>query len=135
VIHARICDSTFTSVKDLNAKIRALIDDWNDRYRYHPFARTETADEILAKARRAAPVVVHLNKPLCGGVTNSDSGQWRKSWPKIVPQVQVDLTTATTKLLGGATTSTQARIGAIKSTGIALLRGLTPATWRTPMPV
>jgi transposase len=41
---------TFTSVKDLNAKIRAFIDGWNDRA--HPFVWTKTADEILAKAKR-----------------------------------------------------------------------------------
>jgi transposase len=40
----------FTSVKDLNAKIRAFIDGWNDRS--HPFVWTKTADEILKKANR-----------------------------------------------------------------------------------
>jgi hypothetical protein len=40
----------FTEVKDLNAKIRAYIDGWNDRS--HPFAWTRIADEILAKANR-----------------------------------------------------------------------------------
>jgi hypothetical protein len=39
----------FRSVKDLNAKIRAFIDNWNDD-RAHPFIWTKTADEILAKA-------------------------------------------------------------------------------------
>ena len=39
-----------TSVKDLNAKIRAFIDGWNDRS--HPFVWTKTADEALAKANR-----------------------------------------------------------------------------------
>ncbi len=39
---------TFGSVKDLNAKIRAFIDAWNDRA--HPFVWTKTADEILKKA-------------------------------------------------------------------------------------
>lgn len=38
----------FTSVKELNAKIRAFIDAWNDRS--HPFVWTKTADEILKKA-------------------------------------------------------------------------------------
>jgi hypothetical protein len=33
---------TYTSVKDLNAKIRAFIDGWNDRC--HPFVWTKTAD-------------------------------------------------------------------------------------------
>jgi transposase len=42
---------TFRSVKDLNTKIRAFIDTWNDD-RAHPFAWTKTADEILAKANR-----------------------------------------------------------------------------------
>jgi transposase/transposase-like protein len=41
---------TFHSVKDLNAKIRAFIDGWNDRC--HPFVWTKTADEILKKANR-----------------------------------------------------------------------------------
>ena len=41
---------TFGSVKDLNAKIRAFIDGWNDRC--HPFVWTKTADEILKKANR-----------------------------------------------------------------------------------
>ncbi|MFN8073880.1 MAG: IS630 family transposase [Kineosporiaceae bacterium] len=40
----------FTSVKDLNTKIRAFIDSWNDRA--HPFTWTKTADEVLAKANR-----------------------------------------------------------------------------------
>jgi transposase len=41
---------TYTSVKDLNAKIRAFIDGWNDRA--HPFAWTKTADDILKKPNR-----------------------------------------------------------------------------------
>ncbi|QQS00445.1 MAG: IS630 family transposase [Austwickia sp.] len=41
---------TFRSVKDLNAKIRAFVDGWNDRC--HPFVWTKTADEILKKANR-----------------------------------------------------------------------------------
>ena len=41
---------TFRSVKDLNAKIRAYIDGWNDRC--HPFVWTKTADQILKKANR-----------------------------------------------------------------------------------
>ena len=41
---------TFNSVKDLNAKIRAFIDGWNDRA--HPFVWTKTADQILKKASR-----------------------------------------------------------------------------------
>ena len=40
----------FTSVKDLNTKIRAFIDGWNDRC--HPFVWTKTADQILKKANR-----------------------------------------------------------------------------------
>jgi transposase len=40
----------FGSVKELNAKIRAFIDGWNDRC--HPFVWTKTADEILKKANR-----------------------------------------------------------------------------------
>jgi len=43
---------TFGSVTDLNAKIRAFIDGWNDRA--HPFVWTKTADQILAKANRPA---------------------------------------------------------------------------------
>jgi len=41
---------TYRSVKDLNAKIRAFIDGWNDRC--HPFIWTKTADQILTKAKR-----------------------------------------------------------------------------------
>jgi len=41
---------TFTSVRDLNAKIRAFVDGWNDRA--HPFVWTKTADQILKKANR-----------------------------------------------------------------------------------
>jgi transposase len=42
---------TFRSVKELNAKIRTFIDNWNDD-RAHPFVWTKTADEILKKANR-----------------------------------------------------------------------------------
>jgi len=41
---------TFSSIKDLNTKIRAFIDGWNDRA--HPFVWTKTAEEILKKANR-----------------------------------------------------------------------------------
>ncbi len=41
---------TYSSVRDLNAKIRAFIDGWNDRC--HPFVWTKTAEEILKKADR-----------------------------------------------------------------------------------
>jgi hypothetical protein len=41
---------TFTSVTDLNTKIRAFITGWNKRSR--PFVWTKPADEILAKAQR-----------------------------------------------------------------------------------
>lgn len=41
----------FKSVKDLNAKIRAFIDGWNDRS--HPFVWTKTAEQVLAKANRS----------------------------------------------------------------------------------
>lgn len=40
----------FTSVKDLNAKIRQFITGWNNRK--HPFVWTKTPDEILKKANR-----------------------------------------------------------------------------------
>ena len=40
----------FTSVKDLNAKIRQFITGWNTRK--HAFVWTKTADEILKKANR-----------------------------------------------------------------------------------
>ena len=39
----------FTSVKDLNAKIRAFINGWNDRK--HPFVWTKPVEEILKKAQ------------------------------------------------------------------------------------
>ena len=41
---------SFTSVRDLNAKIRAFVTGWNDRC--HPFVWTQTADDILMKANR-----------------------------------------------------------------------------------
>ena len=41
---------TFRSVKELNAKIRAFINGWNDRS--HPFVWTKTTEEILKKANR-----------------------------------------------------------------------------------
>jgi transposase len=41
---------SFHSVRELNAKIRAFIDGWNDRA--HPFVWTKTPDQILAKANR-----------------------------------------------------------------------------------
>jgi transposase len=41
---------TFRSVRDLNTKIRAFIDGWNNRC--HPFVWTKTADETLKKANR-----------------------------------------------------------------------------------
>ena len=41
---------TYRSVKELNAKIRAFIDGWNDRA--HPFIWTKTADQIITKANR-----------------------------------------------------------------------------------
>ena len=40
----------FTSVKDLNTKIRQFITGWNDRK--HPFVWTKTANETLKKANR-----------------------------------------------------------------------------------
>jgi transposase len=41
---------SFGSVPELNAKIRAFVNGWNDRC--HPFVWTKTAEEILAKANR-----------------------------------------------------------------------------------
>jgi transposase/transposase-like protein len=41
---------SFRSVRDLNTKIRAFIDGWNDRC--HPFIWTKTTDQILTKADR-----------------------------------------------------------------------------------
>jgi transposase len=41
---------SYRSVRELNAKIRAFIDGWNDRCR--PFVWTKTADQILTKANR-----------------------------------------------------------------------------------
>jgi transposase len=41
---------TYRSVRELNTKIRAYIDGWNDRC--HPFAWTKTAEQILTKATR-----------------------------------------------------------------------------------
>jgi transposase len=41
---------TYRSVRELNAKIRAYIDGWNDRA--HPFTWSKTAEQVLAKANR-----------------------------------------------------------------------------------
>jgi transposase len=41
---------SFASVTDLNRRIRAFIDGWNDRC--HPFIWTKTAEQILTKANR-----------------------------------------------------------------------------------
>jgi transposase len=41
---------SYASVPDLNRRIRAFIDGWNDRA--HPFTWTKTAEQILAKADR-----------------------------------------------------------------------------------
>jgi transposase len=41
---------SYASVADLNRRIRAFIDGWNQRA--HPFTWTKTADQILAKADR-----------------------------------------------------------------------------------
>jgi transposase len=41
---------SYASVPDLNRRIRAFIDGWNQRA--HPFTWTKTADQILAKADR-----------------------------------------------------------------------------------
>ncbi len=41
---------SFGSVRELNAKIRAFVNGWNDRC--HPFVWTKTAEEILVKANR-----------------------------------------------------------------------------------
>jgi hypothetical protein len=39
---------SFGSVRELNAKIRAFVNGWNDRC--HPFVWTKTAEQILMKA-------------------------------------------------------------------------------------
>ena len=41
---------TFTSVPDLNAKIRAFITGWNNRS--HPFVWTKTAEQMGLSAKR-----------------------------------------------------------------------------------
>ena len=46
---AAIRRGVFTSVKDLNTKIRAFINGWNQRC--HPFTWTKTPDEILTKCQ------------------------------------------------------------------------------------
>ena len=48
---------TFGSVKELNAKIRAFINGWNDRC--HPFVWTKTAEDILKKANRPQTSETH----------------------------------------------------------------------------
>jgi hypothetical protein len=49
-IHRLVSRGVFKSVKDLNTKIRAFIDGWNDRS--HPVVWTKTAEQILANANR-----------------------------------------------------------------------------------
>ncbi len=41
----------FKSVKDLNTKLRAITDGWNERK--HPFVWTMTAEDIIKKAHRS----------------------------------------------------------------------------------
>ena len=53
---------TFGSVKDLNAKIRAFIEGWNNRC--DPFVWTKTADEILKKANRSTTTDTRHQGPL-----------------------------------------------------------------------
>jgi hypothetical protein len=52
------------SVRELNAKIRAFINGWNDRC--HPVVWTKTAEEILAKANRRTTSVTHHFEQLAG---------------------------------------------------------------------
>jgi hypothetical protein len=85
----------FTSVKDLNAKIRACIDGWNDRS--HPFVWTKTADDILQKANRPT-LRIHAARQRAGPLSSGHrripadrtprqaGGTWRgvlnKEWPR-----------------------------------------------------
>lgn len=48
---------TFASVRDLNTKIRAFINGWNDRC--HPFTWTKTPEQILNKANRQTTSNTH----------------------------------------------------------------------------
>lgn len=48
--HQAIHRGTYTSVQNLNTKLRAYIDGWNDRA--HPFTGTKTAEQILTKTNR-----------------------------------------------------------------------------------
>jgi transposase len=52
---------SYTSVRELNAKIRAYINAWNNRC--HPFVWTKTAEEILKKANRKK----HFKRGALGG--------------------------------------------------------------------
>lgn len=54
----------FKPVRDVNARVRAFVDGWNDRC--HPFVWTETADQILAKA----------NRPTTSNTRPQRSGSW-----------------------------------------------------------
>jgi hypothetical protein len=49
----------FTSVKDLNAKLRRFITGWNERK--HPFVWTKTPERVL---ERAIPKTNFRNAPL-----------------------------------------------------------------------
>ena len=73
---------TFTSVKDLNAKIRAYIDGWNNRA--HPFTWTKTAEQILRKANRkkisnAEHYLGGFNRPTRAGTPSRTAGPARGS--------------------------------------------------------
>lgn len=45
-----VCRGVFNSVKDLNGKLRAYIDGWNQHA--YPFIWTKTADEIFKNDNR-----------------------------------------------------------------------------------
>jgi hypothetical protein len=72
---------TFSSVKDLNAEIRAFITDWKERS--HPFVWTKTVEQILKEGqpsedlRRRAPVP--RTRREARRVLRSVSGAWSGS--------------------------------------------------------
>jgi hypothetical protein len=64
---------TFGSVKVLIKQIRDYITHWNANAR--PFHWTATADDILAKVRRACLTV---RSPTCSSNVAADSSRWRR---------------------------------------------------------
>ena len=68
----------FKSVKDLNTKIRAFIDGWNDRA--HPFVWTKTAEQVLAKANHPTTSNPRGSRSQCGCRRRSPPSDPERRW-------------------------------------------------------